>query len=733
MNLRHSPLAAAVLAALSTSAKAETPAAEAPAAALPTVTVTGSAVEEDRSYTPAAVTGRLNADLRDVPQSATVINKAVLNDQAATSLVEALRNVPGITLSAGEGGNIGDSINLRGFSARTDLFLDGFRDRGQYSRDVFALEAVEVLKGPASMLFGRGSTGGVINQVSKRPGLKDKSEISVSVGTDDYYRTTFDTNKKLSETSAARVAAFWQDIGFERDQIEKESFGVAPSIRFGIGTPTEITLSALAQRNREVPDYGGPVLPARTGGVAQPVDIGNRFYGYSTDHFDQDIDVVTLGIRHKLTDKVTLRNQTQFSQVKTNAQPTPLGSVTVVSTGSCSSFTSMGAVSTVPLNCLQAPRQDRDRDVTDTALFNLTDITARFGEGAVKHTLIAGLEVGQDKYRFVRHVWPTASTTTLDAPVNGPRPGTPVRGQTTDTEAFTAAVFINDQIDLGEQWKFVAGLRFDHFEADSYNQNFTLPAPYTSLTALAPAMSSTDEMLSTRAGLIFQPTPAQSYYISYGTSFNPSAEAVTQSSGSVSLEPEENRSYELGGKWSLAEEAVVVNAAVFRVEKTNARTGPSAAQTLDGNIRVDGFETSIMGQVTPDWQIIGGYTFLNSEVLESRDVGTGISAGRISKGRDYQNTPRHSATLWNTYRLTPEWQVGAGAVGSSDRFVNNFESAETDGYVRMDAMLAFLQPSYDVRLNVQNLNDERYYEVASQGRATQAMGTRWILTGTWRF
>lgn len=729
MNFRYSPLAAAILATLAAPVVAaeETEA----TATLPTVTVTGTA-EPDRSYTPVTTETRIPAELRDVPQSVTVINEAVLDDQAATSLTEALRNVPGITLSAGEGGNIGDSINLRGFSARTDIFLDGLRDRGQYTRDVFSLNAVEVLKGPASMLFGRGSTGGVINQISKRPQRNDSTEISASVGTDDYYRTTFDANRKMSDTSAVRLNAFWQDVSYERDVTEKQSFGFAPSMRFGMGTDTEMTISALIQRNDEIPDYGGPLLRSGPGKLAKPLEVDERFYGFSSDHFDQDVEVFTVAFRHKINDRLTLRNQTQYNHVTTDAQPSPLGTVSVVA-GACQTQYGTTAFSSIPLNCLQAVRQDRDRDVDDVSLYNLTDLTARFETGSIRHTLITGLEIGQDSYSFERYSWPANQMVNLGNPATVPRPGPAVPGQTTDTDATTFAVYTNDQLDLNEHWKLVAGLRWDRFDAESTNENFTLPPGYTAITAAPASMESTDEMLSTRGGVIYQPTLQQSYYVSYGTSFNPSAEAVTQSSGNVSLEPEENRSYELGGKWSFNDDALLVNAAVFRVEKTNARTGASPNTTLDGKIRVEGFEASMIGQITGEWQVIGGYTFLNSEVLESQDVGTGISAGVNSEGKDYQNTPRHSATLWSTYRVTPNWQVGAGAAGTTERFVNNFETAAIDGYVRADAMVAYLQPNYDVRFNVQNLTDELYYDVASGGRATAAMGRRFILTGTYRF
>ena len=227
----------------------------------------------ERNNSVGSTGSKIEAPLRDIPQSIIVLDRKLLDSQAAASLKDSLRNVPGITLGAGEGGVIGDNINLRGFSARTDIYLDGLRDRGQYTRDVFSLQAIEVLKGPSSMLFGRGSTGGVINQISKVPDLRARGEVSATIGTDDYYRVTGDINHPLSETSAVRIAVFGQDIRSTRDVTELSGGGIAPSIRFGIGTPTEVSFSLLVQRNDELPDYGFPfVTTAGPGSVRKPIE-----------------------------------------------------------------------------------------------------------------------------------------------------------------------------------------------------------------------------------------------------------------------------------------------------------------------------------------------------------------------------------------------------------------------------------------------------------------------------
>ena len=266
MNRRQKPIVAALLAAFAAPAAPAFAQAIGKDAVLPEVNVKSQSLSDEYAPALSTVGGKTPTAIRDIPQSVTVINRAVLDAQGVASLADAVRNVAGITLGGAEGGQIGNNINLRGFSARTDLYLDGMRDRGQYYRDTFYLESIEVLKGSSSMLFGRGSTGGVINQVGKQPSLRDHNEVSATIGTDDYLRTTADLNRRLSDTSAFRLNLMAQDVGTTRDVMKNKDFGVAPSLRLGIGTPTEITLSALLEHNRDMPDYGFLAVNGRARG-----------------------------------------------------------------------------------------------------------------------------------------------------------------------------------------------------------------------------------------------------------------------------------------------------------------------------------------------------------------------------------------------------------------------------------------------------------------------------------
>jgi len=510
-------------------------------------------------------------------------------------------------------------------------------------------------------------------------------------------------------------------------------------MRFGIGTPTEVTLSALVQRNRDLPDYGFPVITTNGAGtVRKPIDApANRFYGYTDDHFNQSVDMVNGTVQHKFSPSLTLRNQTSFSHYTAEAQPSPLTSTKIRRISETKASATNPASFNDPLANLLAPREDRDRNLNDKSLFNQTELIAKVKAGDVLHTVTTGLEIGRDEYHEDRYVWNTSDANreiNLGNPVNGTRQGERALSRTVETTADTLAAYINDQIDLNKQWKLVGGVRWDRFKVNTDLQKFPLPAGFAADTTQAVAPK-TDTMLSPRAGVLYQPSDTQSYYASYGSSFNPSAETVTQSSTTAALDPEKNKSYEVGAKLDLLNGNLTVNGALFRIEKTNARMrdGTGGVQVLGGKVRVNGVELGAAGRITSAWQIFGGYTFLNGKVLSSPEVGTGVDVDIHAEGKTFLNTPRHTATLWTTYRVTPAWEVGGGALYSSKRYLNNYESAMVDGYTRFDATLAYLQKAYDVRLSLQNLTDKKYFETASVGRATPVKGRSAMVTVAYRF
>ncbi|KAA0088637.1 TonB-dependent siderophore receptor [Paraburkholderia sp. T12-10] len=680
--------------------------------ALPAVEVGGNALHHDFRSETSTVGAKAPAAQRDIAQSVTVINQALMKSQGATSFQDSLRNAPGITIGGAEGGQIGNNINLRGFTAQNDIYLDGFRDRNQYYRDTFDLESIEVLYGPSSMLFGRGSTGGVINQVSKRPTLKASGEISTTLGTHDRYRTAVDLNRPLTETAAFRIDAFGQSLGSTRDVMKNKDYGIAPSIRFGIGTPTEITLSALIQHNYDMPDYGVQSIDGHPFAPSMHTD-----YGLTDDRTIQDVQTLTARIDHKVSDSLSVSNQTRFSHSMTDARETAAAKVL---TGPLASSTplSNGNYTTLPLEDLYVRLASHDRVIENHSVYNETMVRYRFDTGPLGHDLIGGAQLGHDSYgnqAYTRNNMPIVSL--VDPVYMGtPSSVTQTVGNRADSGATSLAAYLNDTVSVGQHWKVIGGLRWDRFQAHIRN------------TVNAPAYAAqTNYFTSVRAGAIYQPTDWQSYYVSYGTSFNPSLEALTVTNLTQNLAPEHSKSYEIGGKWDLLGGNLSVTSAWFLQEKDNARTQVSSTEyTLDGDIRVRGYQASITGHLLPNWQVFGGYTYMDAVIMRAAD-GT--------SGHVPANTPRNTLTLWTTYNLTPHWEIGGGPTYMSARYAANTNYVQVGGYTRWDAMAAYHEKKWDLRLNLLNLTNKFYYDALIQsdgGRSVPGIGRTLLATLEYR-
>jgi len=692
---------------------------------LPDVNVTEASGKNDYNTDFSTIGGGVPMLIRDIPQSVTIVNSALMQAQGATSLADALRNVPGITIGAAEGGSIGNNFNLRGFSARTDLYLDGMRDRGQYYRDVFALDAVEVLQGPSSMLFGRGSTGGIINQVSKLPTLAPIGTAIFSVGTQPSVRATVDFNQAMDGSSAFRVAAMAQDVHSTRDVMKNQDYGIAPSIRWGIGQQTEITLNAMFMYNHDMPDYG---LPPVNGA---PAEVNRKnFYGATDDRTNQNIANLNATIGHRITDKVKLRNQTQYSHYTIDARESGPNNVgTISSSGAYAAFPATNLSNTTPLpyDVLYVGLGSHDRDITDWSLYNQTDLIAEFVTGPVAHQLIVGLELGKDSndtQNYSRNIPGNPNNyfraVSLQSPAYDPAGGIPqVTGNLVQSSATDIAPYINDTMSFGNTWKVVAGIRYDHYKAELTN-SINLPA----------SASQTVNFTSVRAGVIYQPTETQSYYFSYGTSFNPSLETLALTNGQQSLDPETSRQYELGAKWDFFDGQLSVTSAIFDIEKDRVRSQISAGvYELTGDIRVKGFQASVSGRITPAWQVFGGYTYLDAEIVKASVLDN-------TQGKVPANTPKNSASMWTAYNLTREWQAGTGVAYMSDRYASNNNAVKAPDYFRWDAMLAYIQPRYTVQLNVFNLTNHLNYDAlipSDRGRSVPGTNLQALLSVIYNF
>ncbi len=609
---------------------------------------------------------RLPEPVQNIPQSITIVPRQILEEQAATTLRDALRNVTSIGIAAGEGGGAqGDNFTLRGFNARNDLYLDGVRDQGTYFRDTFNIEAVEVLKGPASIYFGRGSTGGIINQVSKAPRLEGFYDGTASAGSGPYFRGTADINQPLSPTIALRVNAMAQHADIvDRDHVKVTRQGFAPSLTLGLGTPTQMTFNYFFQHEDNIPDYGYPFFHGK------PVRVErDTWYGLTKHDYEKTYaNVGTVSLNHRFNDQLNLRSAFRYSNVNRDLD------VSIPQT-MCAAPATCGTGATITgIN-----RSRPERHTTEGIADSQTDLTARFDTFGFKHTLSSGIELSWETFDNLRYA-SAGPATTLNNPNNGQTPNPKILGVKAFTNAAGFGIYGADQIALHEYFDIIGGLRWDYFSA---NQENKLPGQVD--------FDSTDKMLSYRGGLVFHPTPQQSYYFSYATAFNPSAEGLQLAANNQATPPEKNEIFEIGSKFLLMGGQLTLQGALFSIEKTNARTNDPilGVQVLDGKQRSRGVELGAAGRVLPGWNVFTGFTYLDAKILKSNDTQVVEGVTYSLQGKVPQNVPKYSATLWTTYDFLDKWQIGGGPTYVGSRFANNSNANEVPGYVRWDATVAY--------------------------------------------
>jgi catecholate siderophore receptor len=632
---------------------------------------------------------KLPGDLQNVPQSVTVVSQELMTAEANTRVADALKNVPGITLNAGEGAARGDTVNLRGFSAFNDFFLDGIRDAAVYTRDIFDIDSVEVIKGPSATLFGRGSTGGAINQVSKAPTLSPLYSVTADLGTNHEYRATTDIDIPLGAATAFRINAMGEssDVA-DRDYVHNERWGVAPSLALGMGQDNSVVLAYLHQQENNVPDSGVPFVAGR------PAPVPREFYyGLASDRQTTNDDISTVRFKHEFNPDISIADTFRYARYEFNYQ------------SNMPNFGSSVPSATTPLDDIFVGRDAPGSSGTQTNLTNQTDLTARFTTGPTTQTLFAGVEFARQTNDLSRYNNPfnqnnnwIPETPLLNPDATEPLPGIqPITSQQ-NTVAHSAAMYATDTIGITPYLDFVAGLRFDHFSAD-YVQ-------YTWTTGAVLNLDHADNVTSPRAALIFKPTPQQSYYLSYGTSFDPSAEALSLTTKTADLGPVKAKTYEAGAKTNWLDGKLVTTAAVFRTEVDNAQTNDPENPTLtvlNGDQRVDGLELGAQGYLTEHLEIIAGYTYLDGKTLSS---GTTAFVGKA-----LPNVARNAANLWAEYELTDAWEIGAGGNWLGARFADSGETATIPGYVVWNAMASYkLSRTVSLQLNVLNLTNKLYYD-----------------------
>ncbi len=642
--------------------------------------------------------GKLTESLLDTPQSVTTLSSRMMQDRNVMSLDEALRNVPGITLGAGEFSWQGNNPSVRGFSSRNDLFLDGMRDTGNYSRDPFNMEAVQVLLGPSSVVFGRGSTGGVINQSTRKPLQEELRSLHVNMGNAGIRRITADLNQPLhvAENSAFRVNVLAHQADAPgRDVTETQRFGLAPSLSLELGSATSLTLSYLHLDSESTPDYGFPWIEGRL----PKVDREN-FYGFASDFLDTQADVASADLDSRINSAVSLNAQVRYAGYDRKSR---------ITEPQVDAFVSLGD----DPDSVIVHRMIFSGESREEMLQGQLNLQADFSTGAMNHSLVAGVEMSSETSNpafgfasqtpFFDYGLPVPATRLGDP--GGFFDGPTARRLLAETTSDTLAVYVLDTFQFSERWSLSAGIRRDRFDTDYFERRFDVNGAETG-NAGFPAR---DIETSFRAALIYKPAAAGTVYLGWGTSFNPSAESVSfvssgrgLTTGNVSLEPEENESLELGLKWILIGGRMAADTALFRIDKTNARVPDPlnpGFNTLAGEQRIQGISFNLTGNISESLELMAGYTRLNDEQL-NRLTG---KTGRID------NVAPDTFSIWMNWVASNRFDLGAGARYVDERVVG--DSKRVDDYWAFDAMAEYAySDSLRFKLNLTNLTDEVYFD-----------------------
>lgn len=707
--------------------------------AVATAPVDEQSTEVDRVQIDARKTNlspKQTAPLRDTPKSITVISQDLIETTGSTSLVDALRTVPGITFGAGEGGNpVGDRPFLRGYDAQSSTFVDGLRDVGAQSREVFNIESVEVIKGASGSYAGRGGAGGGIYINNKAPTRTDSIAGQVALGTADYKRATLDVNHVIADGVAVRLNLMAHDAGVAgRGPVKQSRWGVAPSIAFGLGTSNRATVSFYHMQSDDLPDSGIPYnnanVPVRTDGRAQvlqkgdgqPLDVPrNTYYGQKDRDFRKErVDMATVRLEHDFGHDLHLRNTTRYAESAQDylwTQPDD-------SKGNYY----YGLIW----------RRPNSRVTEVSYLINQTDFYGKFQTGSVTHNFATGLEFSReegenDSYNVtypggvLAASYNTCTAAAIAAfactSVTNPNPNDAFTGTITrvnnpnNSRTTTKSVYAFDTIEFNPHWQVNLGVRYDNYDSRYVSARATTGATI----GLRSTFNRKDDLFNYQAAVVYKPSTASAIYVSYATASTPAGNSLNQGSdgnalttdANANLSPEKNHTLEAGAKWDVFGGKLSLTGAVFEVKTSNAKiTQTDGTVAMAGEKRVRGFEVGASGSITDKWDVFGGFTYLDAILV--KNGGSGAAAG-LTDGQPFPNTPKNSFAVQTTYQVLPRLTIGAGAnymakvMGSTNPATPKW----VPSYWRFDANATYvINDHLTARLNLQNLTDEVYYSQA---------------------
>ena len=639
---------------------------------------------------------KVTQDLIDTPQTVQVITNKVIQEQQATTLQEALRNTPGVTLLLGENGNSNtkDNISMRGFDVQGSVFRDGIRDLTNVAKDMYNIDAVEVTKGAVGADNGRGVSAGYINQVTKT--AKNVDEVSGTVGysTEQNTRLTADINKKIDETTGVRLNVMKQQGDVPgRDEVEIDRTGVAASVGFGIGTATRTTINYEHTTQDDVPDGGIPAV-GLNGGAAQ-VDT-TKFYGSKSDYEKSTSDTFTVKFEQDLKNNSTFTNTARYS--KTNQEML---------------LTSPSAYSTTSNT---VTRSMHGKWMENELLVNQSNVTTSFNTGSLLlHNISTGVEISKENQLSKGYVTQTAKTSNLYNPNTFVWNDLAFSGVKSDGETQTVGAYLFDSINIGEKFILTGGARFDRYDTtnDAVIASTATTHPKLPVGTLVPySLEDEGNLSSYKLGLVYKIVENGSVYISRANTQLPPGGAnfafstTTTNQNYPTMEPQKALTDEIGTKWDLLNNKIALTSAIYKtVVQNEVMTESDGSTTQNGEKEVKGIELGITGDITDRWSVSSGIAKMNTEYTNATSTNQGMSL-RFS--------PEHTATLWSTYKVNSAVSLGAGAryVGTQDVKIATDSTelvSKIDSYVVYDAMASYkYNKNLTYQLNIYNLTDEEY-------------------------
>ncbi|KAA6194551.1 TonB-dependent siderophore receptor [Pseudomonas lactis] len=689
--MRRTLISICVLQAFSPFAWAEQVPAESASIELQATNVTATADLESaqgpvQGYhaTRSASATRTDTSIHETPQSISVVSKDGVEDLGATRLQDALDYAGGVGRANNFGGQGLTTFTVRGFTTG-EFYRNGFPINRGYPNmpDANTIERLEVLRGPATMLYGRGDPGGTFNVVSKQPLAERTVTLGSQLNDQGMKRGTLDASGPLDEEGrlAYRLNVVGEGGDTFRDHVETERYGVTPVITWQATDDTKVTFEGDFMRNNHPLDRGLTRFPNQRGTPSRDTFWGDKDAG----KLHNDNNMAQLRFEHALSDNWTLGGGFQWldGSLKGNA----------IEANGSGSLGADGRTLQRNFNYRKLEWTDKDYQL---------NLTGHFSTGGFDHTLLTGIEYEDYDYKsIIQRSSAVAGTYPIDIfdPVYGQTRPALTRTPTHDKENLkTYAAFVQDQVALTERLKVLAGARFERFEHDYQNY-------------VGKSWQAADNAVTPRVGVIYDLTDTVAVYADAARSFKPNTGASREGGG---FAPEKGKSYEMGIKWEALDRQLSVDAAIYQIEKKNVLTNDPADTTntfsvAAGQVRSRGFDLNVAGNLTPEWRVIGGYAYVDAEV--TRD-------NTFRSGTRLMNIPRNSFSLLNVYEFQDGALKGLG-LGAGGKYVDQRAGQTANTAFSMDAytvvdLLGYYKVNEQVRLNldVKNLFNREYEEGA---------------------